>query len=167
MFRPILRSFSGLDHTKITCAEPRKQQSLCNRHPNWDDFRRLINKRLALNVSLKPKKLLKQQSSSSTIQYSGRLERNTRTIPTERPPLVGEVSANFCGYMVPRGQRDVSLLPYSQLSRPEPLLFLSSSSSVVLTRLSGSRSRRSVLRKSGRAKNRTRASGSVARNSDR
>jgi hypothetical protein len=23
-----------------------------------------------------------------------------RTIPTERPPLVGEVSANFCGYKV-------------------------------------------------------------------
>jgi hypothetical protein len=27
---------------------------------------------------------------------------------------------------VPRGQRDVSLRPYSRLSRPEPLLFLSS-----------------------------------------
>jgi hypothetical protein len=26
-----------------------------------------------------------------------------RTIPIERPPLVGEVSANFCGYRVPRG----------------------------------------------------------------
>jgi hypothetical protein len=29
-----------------------------------------------------------------------------RTIPTERPPLVGEVSANFCGYRVLRGQRN-------------------------------------------------------------
>jgi hypothetical protein len=28
-----------------------------------------------------------------------------RTIPTERPPLVGEVNANFCGWIVPRGQR--------------------------------------------------------------
>jgi hypothetical protein len=27
-----------------------------------------------------------------------------RTIPTERPPLVGEVSANFCRYRVLRGQ---------------------------------------------------------------
>jgi hypothetical protein len=27
-----------------------------------------------------------------------------RTIPTERPPLIGEVSANFCGYKVSRGQ---------------------------------------------------------------
>jgi hypothetical protein len=31
-----------------------------------------------------------------------------RTIPTERPPLVGEVIANFCGQRVPRGQRDGS-----------------------------------------------------------
>jgi hypothetical protein len=63
-----------------------------------------------------------------------------RTTPTERPPLVGEVNANVCGYRVPRGQRDGSLQPYSRLYRPESLLFLSSSSSVVLTRLSGPRS---------------------------
>jgi hypothetical protein len=29
-----------------------------------------------------------------------------RTIPIERPPLVGEVSANFCGYRVSRGLRN-------------------------------------------------------------
>jgi hypothetical protein len=29
-----------------------------------------------------------------------------RTMPTERPPLVGEVSANFCGYRVSRDQRN-------------------------------------------------------------
>jgi hypothetical protein len=28
-----------------------------------------------------------------------------RTVPTKRPPLVGEVSANFCGWWVSRGQR--------------------------------------------------------------
>jgi hypothetical protein len=39
-----------------------------------------------------------------------------RTIPTERPPLVGEVSANFCGYIVPCGQRDGPSQPYSRLS---------------------------------------------------
>jgi hypothetical protein len=33
-----------------------------------------------------------------------------RTIPTERPPLVGEAIVNFCG--VPRGQRDGSHRPY-------------------------------------------------------
>jgi hypothetical protein len=46
-----------------------------------------------------------------------------RTIPTERPPLVGEVIANFCGWRVPRGQRDGSPRPYSRFSRQEPLLF--------------------------------------------
>jgi hypothetical protein len=44
-----------------------------------------------------------------------------RTIPTERPLLVGEVSANFCGYRVPRGHRGGSLRPYFQVSRPQPL----------------------------------------------
>jgi hypothetical protein len=29
-----------------------------------------------------------------------------RTIPTERPPLVGEVSANFYGWSVSSGQRN-------------------------------------------------------------
>jgi hypothetical protein len=46
-----------------------------------------------------------------------------RTILTEWPPLVGEVSANFCGNRVPRGQHDRSLWLYSRLSGPEPLLF--------------------------------------------
>jgi hypothetical protein len=46
-----------------------------------------------------------------------------RTIQIERPPLVGEVIANFCGQRVPRGQRDGSLRPYFRFSRQEPLLF--------------------------------------------
>jgi hypothetical protein len=46
-----------------------------------------------------------------------------RTIPTERPPLVGEVIANFSGYRVPGGQRDGSLRPYSRIFRQEQLLF--------------------------------------------
>jgi hypothetical protein len=45
-----------------------------------------------------------------------------RTIPNERPPLVGEVIANFCWWRMPRGQRDGSLLPHSRFSRQEPLL---------------------------------------------
>jgi hypothetical protein len=51
--------------------------------------------------------------------------------------------------------------PYGRI-----LLFLSSSSSVVLTRLSGPRSRPTTFFFPGSAGNRTRASGSVARNSD-
>jgi hypothetical protein len=34
-----------------------------------------------------------------------------RTIPTKRPPLVGEVSANFSGQRVSRGQRNESPQP--------------------------------------------------------
>jgi hypothetical protein len=64
-----------------------------------------------------------------------------RTIPTERPPLVGEVSANFCGQRVSRGQRGGSLTAVISISRPEPILFLPNSFSIVLTKLSGPRSR--------------------------
>jgi hypothetical protein len=42
---------------------------------------------------------------------------------------------------VPRGQRDGALRPYSRLYRSETLLFLTSNSSIVVTRLSGPRSR--------------------------
>jgi hypothetical protein len=56
-----------------------------------------------------------------------------RTISTERLPLVDEVSANLCGYRVVAAD---PLRPYSRISRPEPLLFLWSSSSIILTRLS-------------------------------
>jgi hypothetical protein len=48
---------------------------------------------------------------------------------------------------VPRRQRDGSLRLYSRLSRPEPLLFLSSSSSIVLTRLRAARSRPTTSQK--------------------
>jgi hypothetical protein len=50
---------------------------------------------------------------------------------------------------------------FSRFSRQEPLCFLSSSSSVVLTRLSGTRSRPTTFL--GSSGNRTRASGSVAK----
>jgi hypothetical protein len=64
-----------------------------------------------------------------------------RIVAAERPPLVGEVNANFCGCSLLRGQHNGSLRPYSRLSGPEPLLFLASSSSGVLTTRSGPCSR--------------------------
>jgi hypothetical protein len=70
-----------------------------------------------------------------------------RTIPNEPPPLVGEVTANFYGQRVPCGQGDWSLRTYSWISRPEPLLYIPSSSSVVLTRLSGPRPRPTASQK--------------------
>jgi hypothetical protein len=56
-----------------------------------------------------------------------------RTIPPERSPLVGEVVPTFADREVSSGQRDGSPQPYSRFSRPEPLLFLPSSSSIILT----------------------------------
>jgi hypothetical protein len=55
--------------------------------------------------------------------------------------LVSEVSTKVCGQRVLRGQCNRSPWPYSRISRPEPLLFLPSSSSIVLMRLSGPCSR--------------------------
>jgi hypothetical protein len=84
-----------------------------------------------------------------------------RTIPTERPPLVGEVIANFCrilGFLC-------QLLPYSRFSRQELLLFYQ-----VAAQLYSQGWVDPVpdplLFFSGSARNRTRASGSVAKNSD-
>jgi hypothetical protein len=57
---------------------------------------------------------------------------------------------------VSHGQRNRSPRPYSQISRPEPLLFLPSSSSVVLTRLSDPITEPLLLGKSGSVGNRTR-----------
>jgi hypothetical protein len=85
------------------------------------------------------------------------------TIPPERPPLVGEVSANFCGYRVQHGQCNRSPQPYSRISRPEPLLFLPSSFSIVFTRLGGPHYFSENLVAPGIE---PRTSGSVARNSD-
>jgi hypothetical protein len=64
-----------------------------------------------------------------------------RTIPTERPPLVGEVSVNF--FRIQSAAWSAWRIPPAviSVSRPEPLLSLPSSSSIVLTRLSGPRSR--------------------------
>jgi hypothetical protein len=70
-----------------------------------------------------------------------------RTMPTERPALVSEFAANFCGKRMSSGQRDGSLRPYSRFSRSQPLLFLSGSSSNVLTSLSGPRSRPTTSQK--------------------
>jgi hypothetical protein len=59
-----------------------QQPTLSNRHTNWDDFRHLIKQRLNLNVSHKPKKILKLQSSSSTIQYSGQVGKQHQNVQT-------------------------------------------------------------------------------------
>jgi hypothetical protein len=70
-----------------------------------------------------------------------------RTIPTERPPLVGEVMLTFEDIRC----REVSATDPTAANLgfldPEPLLFNSSSSSVMLTRLSGPSSRPTTSQK--------------------
>jgi hypothetical protein len=53
----------------------------------------------------------------------------------------------ICEERVPNGQRDGFLWPYSRLYRPEPQLFLPSSSSIVLTRMSEPGSRPTTSQK--------------------
>jgi hypothetical protein len=89
-----------------------------------------------------------------------------RTSPTERPPLGGEVSANFWEYRVSRGQHNGSplrILGFLDRSRyfffqVAPQLYSRGWVDPVPDPLR--------LRKSGSAGNRTRTSGSVARNSN-
>jgi hypothetical protein len=89
--------------------------------------------------SLSQMSLACRPSSSATDKTPWPLVRK-QTIPTERPPFVGQVSANFWGWC-----RVVSATDppghYFRFPRPEPLLFHWSSSSIILTRLSGPRSR--------------------------
>jgi hypothetical protein len=66
--------------------------------------------------------------------------------PSDRR-LSAKLVPTFADKGVPRRQRDESLWLYSRLSRPKPLLFLPSSSSIVLTRLSGPRSRPATSQK--------------------
>jgi hypothetical protein len=66
-------------------------------------------------------------------------------------PSDPRLSAKLVSILAHRGCHVVSvtdpLRPYSRFSRPEPLLFLPSSSSIVLTRLSGPRSRPTTSQK--------------------
>jgi hypothetical protein len=88
------------------------------------------------------------------------------TVPTERPPLAGEVSANFCGLRVSRGQCDGSLRQCSGFSRLEPLLFFQVAPQLYSRGWVNSVLDPLLLSKSGSAGNRTRTSGSVAKNSE-
>jgi hypothetical protein len=71
---------TGLDHNNCTSAEPRETATTTNRHTNWDDFKRLINERLTLNVSLKAEEDTEAAVKffNGTIQWAG-LESNSKT----------------------------------------------------------------------------------------
>jgi hypothetical protein len=79
-----------------------------------------------------------------------------RTIPTKRPPLVGEVVPTLRIDGVAWSAQRISTAVNLDFLDPEPLLFHSSSSSVILTSLSDPVPDPLLLRKSGSAGNRTR-----------
>jgi hypothetical protein len=89
------------------------------------------------------------------------------TVPTERPTIVGEVSANFRGYRVQCARRDGSLRPYYRFSRPDPLLFFQVAPQLYSRGWVDPVPDPLLLRKSGSAGNRIRTSGSVARKPSR
>jgi hypothetical protein len=71
-----------------------------------------------------------------------------RTISIERAPHVGEVSANFSGLEgVVWSARRIPMAGSPDFLDPEPLLFHSGSYSVILTRLSGTRSTTTTSKK--------------------
>jgi hypothetical protein len=72
-------------------------------------------------------------------RYRYRYRPSDRRLSAKLVPMFAE--------MVPRGQPDGSLRPYSRLFRLEPPLFLPSSSSIVLTRPSEPRSRPATSQK--------------------
>jgi hypothetical protein len=150
---------SGVRQHSSPCYIPRSEQNI----------QLILTTRSMTSSPLQPRSLY-----SITLTNSVALVRE-RNIPTERPPLVGEVGANFCEYcsktelrgLSPRanysdrttadfresycqllriegvspGKRRGYLRPYSRFPRLEPLLFLSSSPSIVLTKLSEPHSR--------------------------
>jgi hypothetical protein len=82
-----------------------------------------------------PPRNMKDNKKTPWPEYASKLYRpNDRRLSTKLVPT-------FADRGVSRSQRSGSLPPYSQIWRPEPLLFLSSSSSIVLTRLNGRRFR--------------------------
>jgi hypothetical protein len=104
----------------------------CHWIPQWEVHMNVVVRMAPLHspfyCPILPFLLIKQSNSVAWV--------HERTIPTQRPSLVDKVSANVLRTEVPRGQRDRSLRSYYRISRPESLLFLPNSSSIVLTRLS-------------------------------
>jgi hypothetical protein len=74
------------DHSPVLITLPshalkqEKQPSINNRHAHWDGFRHLINRRLTLSISLKLRKILKQESSSSTVQCNGQVGKQCQNV---------------------------------------------------------------------------------------
>jgi hypothetical protein len=101
----------------------------------------LVSKRSTMRATCVRKHRLKSTNNNSWPQSAGELYRLS-----DRRSSAKLVSTSADTW-VSRSQRVGTLRSYSRLSRPKPLLFLSSSSSIVLTRLSEPRSRHTTSQK--------------------
>jgi hypothetical protein len=100
---PILQKIPPPTFCTDLCTGPTKPQN-SYRYPAYITKSEIIHHLL--------KKLLAYKTTKQTPWPLVR----KRTIPTERPPLVGEVSVNFCGYRVSPGQRNGSPRPLISVS---------------------------------------------------
>jgi hypothetical protein len=85
-----------------TTLQTRHQLKRSNNY--WMDRRATVKKAPVLYSAFQSPKQTKNSLAFSPKAQSPKQKKNyvafsplARTIPTERPPLVGEVSANFCG----------------------------------------------------------------------
>jgi hypothetical protein len=134
-------NFSSYGNILINDNEIFFKQNICSERQT---YRSISNKNISEIKIVRDVSNLKAPS----IVYSVALVRE-RTIPTERRPLIGEGSAIFFVLFADRVCRSAKGIPqpYFRFSRPEQILSLPSSSSVVLTRLSGPRSRATTSQK--------------------
>jgi hypothetical protein len=90
-----------------------------------------------------------QSSHCSTLNVTevSYLYKTTNSVALSASELYRPSDRRLSTKLVSPGQRNLSPRPYSRFYRPEPLLFLPSSSSIVLTSLSGARSRPTTSQK--------------------
>jgi hypothetical protein len=90
-------------------AEPRGTpiEYCSSRHIN-DEYRTTHTLDLTAVVTIRHVLCVDYDGAETKIKLNSVALVLRRTIPTERPPHVGEVSANFCGFGVSSGQRNGS-----------------------------------------------------------
>jgi hypothetical protein len=134
------------DHRHFTTCSPETTRALSERvaHTDYHTARNTVFKRLQ-NVYCSQikvfiyRRLLRSYITGQSIAHSRRACKKKTSVAESASELYRPSYSRLSAKLVPRGYRDGSLWTYSRISRQEPLLFLSSSPSVVLTRLSGPR----------------------------
>jgi hypothetical protein len=76
---------------------------------------------ISRHLTMAPRNVLHRSCNCGPSIFQQLIHKNSvvlvceRTIPTELPPLVSEVSAKFCGWMLTPCRRDGFLRPYSRI----------------------------------------------------